>query len=191
MQNIKIVILLCILFLHLSYQQVCGNGIIEAGEQCEDGNIISGDGCSSSCLVETDVCVGGNAQYLDEFSVVSYSNSDGNALWNTTWVETGDDAMSLPSTGVVQINNSNSQLEIIDIGSIGPGQQAQTITIERSFFAPTAASTAYSSATIDIDITSVQGYAYIVSVTCDSGPGCASLPRICRWPHRRDCRSRR
>jgi cysteine-rich repeat protein len=30
----------------------CGNGIIEAGEQCDDGNTGDGDGCSSSCLTE-------------------------------------------------------------------------------------------------------------------------------------------
>jgi len=31
---------------------VCGNGIVEAGEQCDDGNTISGDGCSSTCTIE-------------------------------------------------------------------------------------------------------------------------------------------
>lgn len=31
---------------------VCGNGIVEPGEQCDDGNRISGDGCSSNCQLE-------------------------------------------------------------------------------------------------------------------------------------------
>lgn len=31
---------------------VCGNGILEAGEECDDGNLINGDGCSSSCTIE-------------------------------------------------------------------------------------------------------------------------------------------
>lgn len=31
---------------------ICGNGIVETGEQCDDGNTISGDGCSSACQVE-------------------------------------------------------------------------------------------------------------------------------------------
>lgn len=31
---------------------VCGNGILEAGEQCDDGNTVSGDGCSSTCQIE-------------------------------------------------------------------------------------------------------------------------------------------
>ena len=31
---------------------VCGNGILEAPEECDDGNISDGDGCSSVCLIE-------------------------------------------------------------------------------------------------------------------------------------------
>lgn len=31
---------------------VCGNGILESGEQCDDGNTISGDGCSATCDIE-------------------------------------------------------------------------------------------------------------------------------------------
>lgn len=31
---------------------ICGNGRIEAGEQCDDGNTRSGDGCSSRCTKE-------------------------------------------------------------------------------------------------------------------------------------------
>jgi cysteine-rich repeat protein len=29
----------------------CGNGVLEASEQCDDGNRVNGDGCSSSCQV--------------------------------------------------------------------------------------------------------------------------------------------
>jgi len=31
---------------------VCGNGIVESGEECDDGNTISGDGCSATCTLE-------------------------------------------------------------------------------------------------------------------------------------------
>jgi cysteine-rich repeat protein len=31
---------------------VCGNGILETGEQCDDGNTANGDGCSSQCKLE-------------------------------------------------------------------------------------------------------------------------------------------
>jgi fibro-slime domain-containing protein len=37
--------------------QLCGDGILAAGEECDDGNPASGDGCSSTCKVEQDwVC---------------------------------------------------------------------------------------------------------------------------------------
>jgi len=31
---------------------VCGNGILEEGEECDDGNNIDGDGCSALCKIE-------------------------------------------------------------------------------------------------------------------------------------------
>ena len=31
---------------------VCGDGIVDAGEQCDDGNITNGDGCSATCTIQ-------------------------------------------------------------------------------------------------------------------------------------------
>lgn len=31
---------------------VCGDGSLDAGEQCDDGNTLDGDGCSSTCRIE-------------------------------------------------------------------------------------------------------------------------------------------
>jgi cysteine-rich repeat protein len=31
---------------------VCGNGILDAGEQCDDGNLAAHDGCSATCTIE-------------------------------------------------------------------------------------------------------------------------------------------
>jgi cysteine-rich repeat protein len=31
---------------------VCGNGVVEHGEQCDDGNLVDGDGCNAHCQTE-------------------------------------------------------------------------------------------------------------------------------------------
>ena len=36
-----------------STPNVCGDGVVAGGEQCDDGNTINGDGCSSTCQNET------------------------------------------------------------------------------------------------------------------------------------------
>jgi len=41
--------------------QVCGNSVLETGEDCDDGNIVDGDCCSSSCSFEVGSCDDGNA----------------------------------------------------------------------------------------------------------------------------------
>jgi cysteine-rich repeat protein len=33
-------------------RNACGDGLINAGEQCDDGNTVGGDGCDSDCQVE-------------------------------------------------------------------------------------------------------------------------------------------
>ena len=38
-------------------QVVCGNGTLEAGEDCDDGNTVGGDCCSAVCLFETNAIV--------------------------------------------------------------------------------------------------------------------------------------
>ena len=39
-------------FGEIAVAAICGNSIIETGEQCDDGNTNSGDGCSSTCQTE-------------------------------------------------------------------------------------------------------------------------------------------
>jgi cysteine-rich repeat protein len=45
---------------------LCGNGIVEAGEQCDDGNNINGDGCSSTCRIEPTFCRDGSITLTGE-----------------------------------------------------------------------------------------------------------------------------
>ncbi len=39
-------------YFYLSCGTICGNGILEEGEECEDGNNVDGDGCSAECEIE-------------------------------------------------------------------------------------------------------------------------------------------
>ncbi|HBB03308.1 TPA: hypothetical protein DCZ39_00100 [Patescibacteria group bacterium] len=32
---------------------MCGNTVLEAGEECDDGNTLNGDACSNLCILET------------------------------------------------------------------------------------------------------------------------------------------
>lgn len=38
---------------------LCGNGMMESGEQCDDGNAVDGDGCDSDCTLPPPVCGNG------------------------------------------------------------------------------------------------------------------------------------
>ncbi|HII68933.1 TPA: S8 family serine peptidase [Candidatus Woesearchaeota archaeon] len=42
---------------------VCGDGNIDADEDCDDGNAVNGDGCSASCTVEAVLCYRGQSRY--------------------------------------------------------------------------------------------------------------------------------
>jgi cysteine-rich repeat protein len=59
---------------------VCGNGVVEPGEQCDDGNLTNGDGCSETCETEqppsTEGCTPGYWKQPQHFdSWVTYSPS--------------------------------------------------------------------------------------------------------------------
>jgi len=47
-----IIALACTAFANPVHAQVCGNGVREAGEECDDGNRASLDGCSANCRFE-------------------------------------------------------------------------------------------------------------------------------------------
>jgi cysteine-rich repeat protein len=58
---------------------VCGNGVMEAGEQCDDGNSLDGDGCSASCTNEPPppYCGDGNMDAGEECDDGGNADGDG------------------------------------------------------------------------------------------------------------------
>jgi len=57
---------------------VCGNSLVEEGEECDDGNTNSGDGCSAACLLEPpEVCGNGVLTASEECDDGNAMNGDG------------------------------------------------------------------------------------------------------------------
>lgn len=57
---------------------VCGNNVLEAGEQCDDGNILAGDGCSATCQLENlALCGNGTVNPGEECDDGNKINGDG------------------------------------------------------------------------------------------------------------------
>jgi fibro-slime domain-containing protein len=57
----------------------CGDGVLEAGEQCDDGNSKPGDGCSGTCQIEP----GWTCPMVDEPCVRDVSATCGNGVLNS------------------------------------------------------------------------------------------------------------
>ena len=63
---------------------VCGNGLIEPGEECDDGNFVDGDGCSATCVLK-DFDGDGVANYYDNCPMIynlDQMDTDGDLLGN-------------------------------------------------------------------------------------------------------------
>jgi cysteine-rich repeat protein len=49
--------------------ETCGNGVIDAGEECDDGDLDDGDGCDSSCMFEACSFFGAGTLGTRNFSI--------------------------------------------------------------------------------------------------------------------------
>jgi cysteine-rich repeat protein len=88
---------------------VCGNGVVEAGEECDDGNHINGDGCTGYCLVEITAWCGNGAldtgEQCDDGNTTSGDGCSATCQDETTpvcgnsTVETGEDCDDGNTTG--------------------------------------------------------------------------------------------
>ena len=56
-------------------QSVCGNGVVDPGEECDDGNTTSNDGCSAECQDEK--CGDGTLDVDEECDDGNTTNGDG------------------------------------------------------------------------------------------------------------------
>jgi cysteine-rich repeat protein len=59
---------------------VCGDGVVDSGEQCDDGNTVSGDGCSATCTIEQapqPVCGNGVVEGTEQCDDGNTTSGDG------------------------------------------------------------------------------------------------------------------
>lgn len=76
------------------FTRVCGNGIIETGEQCDDGNTVTGDGCSAVCISEFEesdpICGDGKLSQFEQCDDGNNTDGDGcSAVCRVEAVNTG------------------------------------------------------------------------------------------------------
>lgn len=98
------------LIVDLCQQPVCGNLLLETGEQCDDGNTSDGDGCNSSCEIEpgfecsgepsvcTQLCGNGTPDPNEECD--DGNNDDGDGCSSDCLFESGGVPI-LPRSGLI------------------------------------------------------------------------------------------
>ncbi len=101
---------------------VCGNGVVESGEQCDDNNTTNGDGCSSTCQLEggdNDSCSGAEAGCPGTINgSTAAATNDGSASCGTS--TTSPDvwyAYTPQSNGTLSVNTCGSN----DLGGADAG----------------------------------------------------------------------
>jgi cysteine-rich repeat protein len=77
---------------------LCGNGAVDAGEQCDDGNQMAGDGCNATCAIEGaagSACPGVGIRVASGGSAIFAGDTSSGAAMNTFCEPTGP-GMSAP-----------------------------------------------------------------------------------------------
>ncbi len=72
-------ILALVLFARPAAALICGDTILDPGEQCDDGNLVDGDGCDSNCTLTA--CGNGvvtAGEVCDDGNVVDGDGCDSN-----------------------------------------------------------------------------------------------------------------
>lgn len=88
--------------------QVCGNGIVEVGEQCDDGNDINGDTCTNTC----EGCNPADAQFAS-----TYEGIQGLIFDNPTYNCTNNACHGSAAQGGLDLRSGASHADLVNVDS--------------------------------------------------------------------------
>jgi cysteine-rich repeat protein len=108
-------------------QTVCGNGILESGEECDDGNLVSGDGCSLLCTIET----ASAAVPANQFNVGD-SIGEGEASDGTVGEPHHETVWSTGYLGSDVVNSLNERLEAQNAAAYYENNSTRDTTFNRA-----------------------------------------------------------
>lgn len=91
-----------------SAEAVCGNSVVETGEQCDDGNTASGDGCSNVCVIESDSPSCGNGQVNGQEQCDDGNESNNDACLNSCQNAVCGDGVVRTDTDTEQCDDGNT-----------------------------------------------------------------------------------
>jgi cysteine-rich repeat protein len=108
--------------------EVCGNGIVEAGEACDDGNTTGGDGCDANCLSEN--CGNGILDPGEDCDDNNLTDGDGCSSYCTGEFKNaghfcGDGQINDGGVGDQVTTEGDREVTLsADLGILNPGQSA-------------------------------------------------------------------
>jgi cysteine-rich repeat protein len=100
------------------HERTCGNGVVEADEQCDDGNAVRGDGCEPDCTPTNPLCPSGGLFENATLTLKGLGRSAGSQavrLAGRTYYHAVFGARLFPFSGPAE----GAQLLIEDLGSGG------------------------------------------------------------------------
>lgn len=165
---------------------VCGNGTVEAGEQCDDGNTNNGDGCSSTCQHEAtlagELCTNCTAVGNGTFAGTTVGYGGATDITSCTSGDTIDRwycyTASCTGTATASLCGSSYDTALAVFSSCGGTQLAcnddnetacGTNSLQSQLTWPAVSGTVYY-----VRVSGYQGAtgAYTLSLSCDAPAGC-------------------